>query len=230
MKKNACNVKLYESKYQKRKRRKAWFLLFLFVFIVGSCFAYVFCVVNPIVVEAVKSSVFSLSTSAVSDAVYDVLQEENVSYKDLVSYEQIGQDNVVLVSLQTVTINKIARRFYQVAQEYLDEMGEIGVDVNLGAFTGLPFLVGVGPKINLKMTPIGAMTSTFESKFESAGINQTKHTLFIRLFASVSLILPAFSKTIDSVTEMLVVEDIIAGKVPEFYFSNSGVLDFTPSA
>ena len=225
----SCNVRLYVERRKKLKRRKAKIFLLSLLLLVPLVVSYVFLVVNPIVVEATRASVFSLSTSAVSDAVCDVLGDENLTYKDIVNVEKDESGAVSLISLDTVKLNLIARRFYQVAQVYLDEMGQCGVMVSLGTFTGLPFLSGVGPDINLKLTPIGAMTSTFESRFVSAGINQTNHSIFVRLYASVSLILPSYSQTIDSVTEVLVAENIIVGKIPQVYFSSSSPLNFSPS-
>ena len=228
--KNACKeVGLYKSKYKKRKRRKAIALLCFFSTFFVCCFVYVYCVVNPVVIEATRHAVFSLSTSAVSDAIYDVLSEENVTYEDLINVDYAEDGSIALISLQSIRLNLIARKFYQVAQVYLDNMGKKGLDVAVGTFTGLPFLSGVGPSINLKLTPIGAMTSTFESKFTSAGINQTNHSVYIHLYASVSMILPAYTATIDSVTEMLVAESVIVGKVPQVYLGSSGVLNFTPN-
>lgn len=191
---------------------------------------YIFCVVNPVVIEATEHAVFSLSTSAVSDAIYDVLEEENITYDDLVNVEYNNDGDISLITLETIRLNMIARRFYQVAQVYLDNMGEQGIDVALGTFTGLPFLNGIGPKINLKLISIGAMTSTFENKFLSAGINQTNHSIFIRLYASVSMILPCYEKKIDSVTEMLIAESVLIGKVPQVYLSSGSALNFSPLA
>ena len=221
-------MKYYQDKYKKRKRRKARLLLFIFLLFFSLGLTYLFCVVNPVVLEATKHSIFSLSTSAVSDAVYDVLQEENLTYNELVEIEYDKDDNVSVISLKTIKLNLIARRFYQVAQVYLDRMGDTGVDVALGTFTGIPFMSGIGPKINLKLVSIGAMTSTFKNYFVSAGINQTNHSVYIQLFASVSLILPAYSATIDSVTEVLVAESVIIGDVPQIYFGNNSSLDFSP--
>ena len=211
------------------KRRKTKLVIFSVLLIFSLILSYIFLVVNPVVVEATRASIFSLSTSAVSDAVFDVLTEENLSYKDIVTIDKNSDGNVSHIYLDTVKLNVIARRFYQVAQTYLNKMGECGVMVSLGTFTGIPFLSGIGPEVNLKLTPIGAMTSTFESKFVSAGINQTSHSIFVRLYASVSLILPSYSQTIDSVTEVLVAENIIVGDIPQFYFSSASPLNFTPS-
>ncbi len=220
-------MKYYDNLYKKRRRRKAKILAVLFSSFVLSMFLYVYLVVNPIVVEASRHMVFSLSTSAVSDAIYDVLNQEDVDYEDLIDVQRDNDGNISMIALQTVRLNLIARKFYQVAQVYLDRMGSVGIDIALGTFTGLPFLIGLGPKINIKLVPIGAMTSTFENSFTSAGINQTNHSLYIHLYASVSMILPAYTKTIDSETEMLVCESVIVGKVPEIYFG--GGLNFSPN-
>lgn len=219
----------YRNKYKKRRKRKAQILLAVFLIFIVLVFVYIYCVVNPVVVEATRHMVYSLSTSAVSDAVYDVLNEENVAYDDIVNVEYDDNGNVTLISLDTIRLNLIARKFYQVAQVYLDNMGKNGIDVALGTFTGLPFFSGMGPKINLKLVPIGAMTSVFESSLKSAGINQTNHTVYIKLYASVSMILPAYTATIDSVTEVLVAESVIVGEIPEIYFGSNSSLNFTPS-
>lgn len=204
--------------------------LLLLALIIASVLLYIFCVINPIVKEATWASIYSLSTSAVSDAVYDVIAEQNLQYEDLVEISYDNNGDIALISIDTIVVNNLARRFYQVAQVYLDEMGKNGLDIAIGTFTGLPFLVGIGPKINIKMVQIGAMTSCFRSKFTSAGVNQTNHSLYIELHASVSLVLPTYSSTVDSVTEFLVTESVIVGDVPEVYLGSDNVITLAPSS
>lgn len=222
-------VTYYNNLYKKRRKRKTRILILVFLSFIGLVLGYVFGVIFPVVIEASEQMIFSLSTTAVSDAVYEVLKEENLKYQDIVNITYDSAGDVSLITLDTVKLNGIARRFYQVAQINLDKMGEVGIDVSLGTFTGIPFLVGLGPKVNLKLVSIGAMTSTFKNNFRGAGVNQTNHTLSIELFASVSLILPAYSHTIDSVTEVLVSESVIAGKVPQVYLGDNSSLNFIPN-
>lgn len=215
---------------RKSRKRRRTIAILLLCLIITSILLYVFCIINPVVKEATWASIYSLSTSAVSDAVYDVIAEQNVKYEDLVELSYDNNGDITLVSIDTVLVNNLARRFYQVAQVYLDQMGKNGIDIAIGTFTGLPFLVGIGPTVNIKFVQIGAMTSCFKSKFTSAGVNQTNHSLYIELHASVSLVLPTYSSTVDSVTEFLVTESVIVGDVPDVYFGSDNIVTLAPSS
>ena len=105
-------------------------------------------------------------------------------------------------------------------------MGQNGVSVPLGAFTGLPFLAGVGPQISIKMLPIGVMSLAFDNLFTSVGINQTNHSIYVKLSASVSLVLPAYKASVDSETNVLISQCVIVGKVPNTYLGKSEQIDF----
>ena len=215
---------------RKSRKRRMIIAILLLCLIITSILLYIFCIINPVVKEATWASIYSLSTSAVSDAIYDVIAEQNVKYEDLVEISYDNNGDISLISIDTVLVNNLARRFYQVAQVYLDRMGDNGLDIAIGTFTGLPFLVGIGPTVNIKFVQIGAMTSYFRSKFTSAGVNQTNHSLYIELHASVSLVLPTYSSTVDSITEFLVTESVIVGDVPEVYLGSDNTITLAPSS
>lgn len=120
-------------------------------------------------------------------------------------------------------INYLARELSTKAQILLDQMGGAGVKVALGAFTGLDVFTQFGPDVTLRMMPIGSVITSFTSTFESAGINQTKHSIFIDVNTSISVILPTSSKRLHFVTSALVCESIIVGKVPIVYLDNSNL-------
>ena len=87
----------------------------------------------------------------------------------------------------------------------------------LGAFTGVEAWAGFGPKVNLKIIPISNVECRFVSKFEEAGINQTKHSIYLKIVADISIILPSKTRNFASLTEVLIAESVIVGAVPDTY-------------
>jgi len=212
---------------KKKGKFKIFLVLLLVFFILG--FVYLELVINPVVVEATRQTILSLSSSVVSDAVYAVLEKENISYNDLVEISYTSSGEVAIINYQSAKMNLLARKIYQTAQGNLEKMGQDGVNIPLGAFSGIPFLAGLGPKVNIKMVPIGAMNSSFDNIFTSVGINQTNHSIFINLSASVSLILPAYKVSIESKTDVLIAQCVIVGKVPDTYLSSGEEIGYTIS-
>ena len=96
-----------------------------------------------------------------------------------------------------------------------------GVKIPLGSFLGLSLLGGSGPCINLKVIAINNVVSSFTSEFESVGINQTRHSVLIEVASTLDIILPGKREQVTMVTEVLVCEGVIVGKIPEVYIEGS---------
>ena len=56
--------------------------------------------------------------------------------------------------------------------------------------------------------------------FEEAGINQTRHRIFLEIAASIQIVQPLLSSTITVKTDVPLAETIIIGNVPQ------AILDF----
>ena len=79
--------------------------------------------------------------------------------------------------------------------------------------------------------PIGTANCDFVSYFQSAGINQTLHKIYIDVYADVNIITPIDEPTVQVKAEILVCENVIVGEVPEFYLNMSdisGMLNLNP--
>ena len=72
----------------------------------------------------------------------------------------------------------------------------------------------LGPKINVDITQIGNITSSYESVFESAGINQTRHKIYLNVDMKMKLIVPLNSRDVEISSQIPIAETIIVGKIP----------------
>ena len=76
----------------------------------------------------------------------------------------------------------------------LQEMGDIGVKIPVGWITERSVMYNLGPNMTVKIKPTGNIKVSYESVFESAGINQTRHKIYLNVEATVKTIIPLHSE------------------------------------
>lgn len=195
-------------------------LLFLLAIIV-LCFVYYFKVICPIIIGLSQEKVRSIATSTISTVVGDVMQDENLSYGDFVSITYSSENKVELIEIDTVQVNIIIREITQKVQEEFNTLGEEGINIALGTFTGIPFLFGLGPNVSIELVPIGTVSTKVSSNFNSAGINQTIHRLYFIVNSNIGMVLPGMTQNFQTELEVLLCENIIVGEIPNVYLQGS---------
>ncbi len=212
------------SKKKKKKLSKKAILrivLFLFlVLIILFCFYY-FKVVCPIIVNISQEKVRSIATSTISTVVGDVMSDENLTYDDLVKITYSSENKVELIEIDTIEINVIIREITARVQEKFDTLGQEGITISLGTFTGIPFLFGLGPDVSIKLVPVGTVNTKVSSNFNEAGINQTIHRLYFIVQSNIGMVLPAMTQNFTTELEVLLCESIIVGEIPSVYLQGS---------
>ena len=207
----------------KRLHRKKSFVIKLTIVIFLIIFLmYYFFVVSPIIKTYTSAETQAVTEEAINRAVSNVINQ-SLKYDSLIDISYTASGDIASFTANQFEINSISREIVEQAQIEMQTLGDEGLNINLGTFSGIPFLIGRGPIINLKLTPIGAVSSSFESTFESVGINMTKHTLYLYINVHVNIVLPIKSYDIYTSNQVLLAESIIIGKVPEVYL-NGGSL------
>ena len=156
------------------------------------------------------------TTVAVNDAVFYTLSD-SMRYEDLVNIEYNAQGDVVGVSANALKINKIARDTASISQSNLKSLSLNGIPIPLGALTGIEALAGIGPRIHFRIIPVSSVACDFSSVFESVGINQTKHSIYLNVIADISIVMPSRTENFAVTTEILIGEFVIVGKIPDTY-------------
>ncbi len=214
----------YEYKKKKVSTKKKLIIVFtIILLIIISILLYLHYVVNPIIIDASEAKVRSLTQSAVESAVYDVIKDEYL-YSDLIEIIKDSNNDIQMISANAYKINLLSKEILNSAQNNLTTLGEQGIEIGIGTFTGITLFTDKGPKVSIKLSPIGTIYTRFHSEFTSAGINQTNHSIYLYVQTDVSLILPTDTKVISTTTEVLLTESIIQGKIPDTYL-NSNQLD-----
>ena len=65
------------------------------------------------------------------------------------------------------------------------------------------------------------------SNFESAGINQTRHRIYLEIKSKMGVVAPFVSKRVEVINEVNIAETVLIGDVPETYYNLEGVSEVT---
>lgn len=208
---------------KKKKTKKLYIFLAMFLMLI-ICFSFFLNgVVYPVVIEYAEAKVNNMTVNAVNRAIISVFGE-NTSYSDFVTINTDSQGNVQYIEANALNINKIAQQTAEKSRIELDAIGEEVLRIPVGSLTGSPLFTGYGPVISVKILTAGSVICRFKSQFTGAGINQTRHRIYIEVNANMDIVLPSSRKNIESKVEIFIAEAIIAGKVPDA-FLNIGAFD-----
>lgn len=186
--------------------------------------------INPVIMDTVEIKSMALATRAMNSSISDVVMN-SIIYDDLVNIVSDEFGNISMIQANSLEINNLSKDLAQTCEERIAEYGMVGVSIPMGTFTGIPLLVGRGPRLRVKMTPIGSVVCRFVSHFETAGINQTVHKIYINVAATVSVVMPLSSRQFQAVQQVLISESVIVGQVPEVYLQSDTLdtlLNFVP--
>lgn len=194
-------------------------LIFFILFLVA---VYYFKIILPIIKVYSSAETKSVTEKAVNVAVSNVINR-TINYNSLIDINYDNSGNIVSFSANQYEINTITREIIKETQFQLNNLGTDGINLNLGTFSGIPFLIGKGPKVALKLVPIGAVNGEFDSEFDSVGINITKHSLFLYVNIHVNIVMPVKNLEVYSRTQVLLAESVIIGKVPDVYLNGGEI-------
>ncbi len=204
---------------KKRHKRRAVYILLALLFLSVLLFIYFQRNVTRVLISISEATMRASTTVAVNDAVYYTLSDE-IRYEDLVKIERNQDGDIVSVAANPLKINKIARDTASISQSNLKNLSLNGIPVPLGALTGIEAFAGLGPSIHFRIIPVSSVSCDFTSTFESVGINQTKHSIYLNVIADISIVMPSRTENFAVPTEILVGESVIVGTVPDAYLQS----------
>lgn len=136
------------------------------------------------------------------------------------------QGNVTLISADMVVINALMREVAQFSQTNVNQMcAKEDVKVPYSSIFGSVLLGNYGGKYTFNLELLGNIKCNYRTTFQSVGINQTLLCMYIDLDADISVMLPLYVDNIQVGTSMVVYQNLIVGKVPDFYFDSGNGLD-----
>ncbi|WP_300902802.1 sporulation protein YunB [uncultured Clostridium sp.] len=198
------------------------FLIILFIIIVFNFMIYVLGKrILPTVLEVGETKIKAEAIKIINEESVNVYSE-NFKYDDIINIEKDSDGNITMIRADTVKQNYLASQVVLKCDKRLSELEDLGVKIPLGYLTNNVMFYNMGPKITVKMQQLGNITTSYESEFESAGINQTRHKIYLNLNATMKVVVPFNSREIEVTCQIPVSDTIIVGKIPETSINMNG--------
>ena len=171
---------------------------------------------EQVILDMAHARAEAMAVEYMHQAVRDVMGDM-ITYEDMITVRTDTAGRITMLQANAVRMNELATVTALKAQASLESADAQSISIPLGAALGIPFLSGLGPRVQVRMVPVSAVSAAFSTEFESAGINQTRHKIYLSLHTTVRLVIPSGARQVSLGSQVLIAESIIVGEVPESY-------------
>ena len=202
--------------YKKRKKCFLIFLLFLFFAI----FLTIYHFSNKLLIDIG----ISRYNGVLSTASYYAIEKSIEPLDDFSTFfnvEKNASGNVTMILTDFYKLNALSVSIANEVSNYFNNYFLEGVEVPIGAFTGIKMFAGFGKTVKMPLVTANSIKCDIVSSFTSAGINQTKHSLYINIIPEVYVVTRFYTKDLKDQISVLIYENIIVGEIPEVYLNGT---------
>ena len=171
-----------------------------------------------------ESQAKTLASLAVNQAVTEVLAGGEYAYNELVLVTTDQEGGIVSLEADIVEVNRLKAAVSTAILEKLAQRENQDVRIPLGDLIGGDYFTGRGPRLTFRLSMTGTALTDLTSSFTSAGINQTRHELLLKVEMNLSVVLSDRVQNIQITTGFPVAETILKGEVPNVYGSGWGLM------
>ncbi len=183
--------------------------------LIGS-FIYVDHSLRPTITVLAETKALELANKSINKAVGEIVKDK-INYSDLMYTKIDSEGKITMIQANTIMMNKIASDVALQIQEELKQVKTTTSYIPIGTALGSPILAKYGPQLKVSIQPIGTVSVDFKTDFESSGINQSRHRIYLEAKTQVKVVIPLTTSTKEVKVQIPICETIIVGDVPNSY-------------
>lgn len=207
----------------KQRRRRSYAMvtfifISLFLFLMMQGLLYFERILRPAILSVAAIEAELLATSVVNRAILEHIME-GIFYEDLITVEKDVYGRIMMARLNTMEVNRLLAETTLAVYDAMDFLEKTPFHIPLGEVLGSYLLATYGPRIPIRLIPMGRVSTEVTDLFEEAGINQTRHKLYLTVHAQVHIIVPFIAEPMDIHTTVPIVDTIFIGEVPDVFLN-----------
>ncbi|HCG36727.1 MAG TPA: sporulation protein YunB, partial [Clostridiales bacterium] len=137
--------------------------------------------IGPVMDEVAVIYSKNTASQIIESAIYQIMEEMDTSYSDFVVLEKDESGKVQALKTNVIAVNTLKSKASLLILEKLQDEDVGQFKIPFGTLTGSNLLSGMGPNVTIRLVPAGSVVSTAENNFTSAGINQTRHQIMLKV-------------------------------------------------
>jgi sporulation protein YunB len=173
---------------------------------------------RPIMTQMARVQVDQLASRVINKAIADHITGDGVTYSTLVNFEKDTNGQITALKTDIVSINNLRAGITEEVLSSLQQADTSKLSIPVGNLINSDIFGGRGPRIPLKIVPLGTVSSNFSNQFSAAGINQTRHQIMLDITVDITILLPGYRVGTQVTVQVCVAETVIVGAVPDSYF------------
>lgn len=185
------------------------------------CFTLISCMIYywmyPVIMRYAVSVAETIMLNAANEAIVDILEENNVSYGDIVNLSNNNDGYVTSLEIDIYSVNNLKSKISSATARNVEAKEFYEVGIPIGTFLGNTYTAGFGPKVKFKMQLTSTAFVDFSHEFKAAGINQVLHIIMVNIDIRGSLIIMGYNKGISAKTSAIAAQTVIVGKTPDAF-------------
>ena len=172
----------------------------------------------PMAEQLIVTQVDNQASDAINAAIEEQITSGEIDYDRMISVEKDAEGNVNALHTNIAEVNRLKTNILKRVDEKLENLSMEELSVPIGSVLLPELLSGRGPKIPVRVLAVRTSDAVFRSSFESAGINQTKHSIMIDIHVVITILTWTGTQEIAVDSAVVAAETVIVGTVPTTYF------------
>lgn len=155
------------------------------------------------------------AAGAILAGVEETVHNAGYYYDDLVTIVRDEEGNIKSLVTNTSRLNTVSNAVNRNVDSRINFIETYPVKIPFTSIIGSELVSGIGPDITFHVTLTGTASTSFDNVFDSAGVNQTRHQIMLKVTVKTYVIFGASVTKHTVSTDVCIAENIIVGITPE---------------
>lgn len=138
--------------------------------------------------------------------------------KDVISYEKDSDGRIISMSLDASLANNIMATTLEHLDEVMTNIDDDDLYVPIGYCFSDSIFFSYGPKVKLKLKPIGSYKVNILSNVSNVGINNSLVEIILEIKTEYQIMIPLRRENYEIITNIPLSTLIVQGEVPGLYY------------